>query len=194
MTTVRTSTIGEAGDIDAPIGSREWAIAIRGQILLEWNNKESIESHLMRLRDAFTRHQAWQALTDRRGRPFRSWEGFCQAAPPYGLGLPPKVFDAEAERRSLRAKAGQPSKDEQENSCITRISLGENTNREYILARLERDEYFDLLAQVKRGNVSAHAAAVQVGYRKQKTPFDQLCHWWTKADDEARQAFRSFIA
>jgi hypothetical protein len=57
-------------------------------------------------------------------------------------------------------------------SCIARVvSLGENTNAAYIRARLERDGKTELLAQVERGEISAHAAAKEAGYRKQA-----VCH------------------
>jgi hypothetical protein len=187
MTVVRTSTMGEAGDIDAPIGSREWAIAIRGKILLEWNNKESITIHLMRLRATFTKHQAWQTLSDRRGRPFRSWEAFCRSPKPYGLGLPPDAFDAEVERRSL-AQRGANQHTTQVASRNTG-STGASDDRAYVLARLQRDGHADLIAKVYAGELSAHAAAVLVGYRKQKTPLEQLQHWWAKTSPDERLAF-----
>ena len=38
--------------------------------------------------------------------------------------------------------------------------------REYILARLERDGQTDLLARIERGDLSAHRAAIEAGYVK----------------------------
>jgi hypothetical protein len=44
--------------------------------------------------------------------------------------------------------------------------------RDYILARLERDGHHDLAEDVRAGNISANRAAVTVGIRRQRTPFE----------------------
>jgi hypothetical protein len=43
---------------------------------------------------------------------------------------------------------------------------------EYMLARLDRDGHTELAGQVRAGALSAHQAALQVGYRKRRTPLD----------------------
>jgi hypothetical protein len=51
----------------------------------------------------------------------------------------------------------------------------------------------DLHAKVLAGELSAHRAAVLAGYRKEKTPLDELRHGWKRASDEERKTFRREI-
>lgn len=67
--------------------------------------------------------------------------------------------------------------------------LGASDTRGYVLARLQRDGHSELIAQVYAGELSANAAAKRVGYRKKKTPLQQLEYWWTKASAVERQQF-----
>lgn len=71
-----------------------------------------------------------------------------------------------------------------------RNSIKGGTNIVYTLARLRRDRP-DLAAQVETGKLSANAAAIQAGFRKQATPLDQLRRAWKKASTEERDIFRS---
>jgi hypothetical protein len=50
----------------------------------------------------------------------------------------------------------------------------------YTLARLRRDRP-DLAAQVEAGELSAHAAAIEAGFRRKPTPPDELRRAWAKA-------------
>jgi hypothetical protein len=68
-------------------------------------------------------------------------------------------------------------------------SLGESDNRVYVLARLQRDGEANLIARIYAGELSAHAAALQMGYRKQKTALEHLHAWWKKATPTERRAF-----
>jgi hypothetical protein len=43
------------------------------------------------------------------------------------------------------------------------------------LARLERDCFDQLAAKVRAGTLSANAAALEAGFRKKPTPFEQWC-------------------
>jgi hypothetical protein len=52
----------------------------------------------------------------------------------------------------------------------------------------------ELFAQVKAGKLSANAAAIKAGFRKVKTPLDQLNHWWARASAVERERFRAAIA
>jgi hypothetical protein len=75
------------------------------------------------------------------------------------------------EAQQLQKQGGQPGNQNarkgKNGPCVTRaVSLGENTNAAYIRARLERDGQTELLAQVASGEISAHAAAIQAGFRQ----------------------------
>jgi hypothetical protein len=71
-----------------------------------------------------------------------------------------------------------------------------------VVARLHREAKGDppdlkaemLLGQVLLGEVSAHAAAITMGWRKPPTPYKQLLLWWDRARDEQRAEFEDFIA
>jgi hypothetical protein len=61
------------------------------------------------------------------------------------------------------------------------------------LDRLARERP-DLLEAVKTGRLSAHAAAVEAKIVKQREPdpFDELCRWWDRADEERRARFETY--
>ena len=65
---------------------------------------------------------------------------------------------------------GNRKKDFQSNP----ITLKRGTSRPYILARLERDGYTDLLAQIHAKEITAKAAARKAGYIKTPTIFEQV--------------------
>jgi hypothetical protein len=47
---------------------------------------------------------------------------------------------------------------------------------------------------VKAGELSAHAAAIEAGWRKKPTAFDTLASAWKKASAEEREQFMKLIA
>jgi hypothetical protein len=59
------------------------------------------------------------------------------------------------------------------------------TSRAYTLDRL-RDERADLFARVQAGELSAHAAAIEAGWRKRATPLDQVRTLWRKLSAHER--------
>jgi hypothetical protein len=87
-------------------------------------------------------------------------------------------------------KAG-PGRGNKTADNISRFSHG--TSRAYILARLDRDGHTALAARVRAETLSANAAAIVVGYRKEPTPLDLLRKIWKKASKVERQTFRNEI-
>lgn len=73
-----------------------------------------------------------------------------------------------------------------DNSKGTNASTG--TSRAYTVSRLKRESP-ELFAQVVAGELSANAAAIKAGFRKVKTPMEQVLHWWGKMTPEERAAF-----
>lgn len=61
-------------------------------------------------------------------------------------------------------------------------------SKSYTLSRLSKQAP-DLYQQVVAGELSANAAAIAAGFRKVKTPLEQLRHWWEKASGEEREQF-----
>ena len=74
--------------------------------------------------------------------------------------------------------------------------------RSYVVARLHREAKGDppdlkaemLLGQVLLGEVSAHAAAITMRWRKLPDPYKQLLLWWDRASDQERTCFHTYLA
>lgn len=64
----------------------------------------------------------------------------------------------------------------------------QGNSRAYTLDRLKRERP-DLYKQVVQKKLSAHAAAVEAGFSKPKTPLEQLRYWWSKASIGERETF-----
>lgn len=62
------------------------------------------------------------------------------------------------------------------------------TSRSYTVARLKQQAP-ELFEKVVSGELSANAAAIQAGFRKVKTPLDNLEYWWRKASEVERAEF-----
>jgi hypothetical protein len=61
----------------------------------------------------------------------------------------------------------------------------------YAARRLSRERP-DLLEKVKAGELSAHRAMIEAGFRREKTPLEWLRHWWDKASAAEQQDFKDF--
>jgi len=99
---------------------------------------------------------------------------------------------------TLRAKAGAPEdapRDEAGRfvrSNPDNVRIGYGNSAAYTIARLDRDNP-ELAAAVREGRISANAAAIQAGWRKQLTPLEQFARLWRKCSEEERMAIREFI-
>jgi hypothetical protein len=118
-------------------------------------------------------------------------------APIVGWGEDPAKIEAvirdDAEvlsmwREAMKGKAGRKCGDN-----VTQLTKTEKGNsRAYTVSRLQR-EAPELFAQVAAGELSANAAAIQAGFRKKKTPLDNLRSAWAKASPDEREAFLKHI-
>lgn len=75
---------------------------------------------------------------------------------------------------------------------ITNSILERGTSKAYTVSRLKNNRP-DLFEKVVSGELSANAAAIQAGFRKVKTPVEQLNYWWNKCSDKERQEFLFWI-
>ena len=100
------------------------------------------------------------------------------------LGAP--ANGAAADARPVRKEIGRPKKGEQ----CTPLKKGNSTGR--LVGRLKRG-HPELAEEVIAGRMSAHAAAIAAGIRKQKSALDNLMHWWGKADDRERSEFTRWL-
>jgi hypothetical protein len=118
------------------------------------------------------------------------------AKPLLGWGQDPKRIEAVIRddpetltlwRRAMKGKPGPKSGD-----IVTQTHTPKGNSRSAALDRLDR-EHPSLYARVVAGELSAHAAAIEAGFRKQRTPLDQLRHWWAKATPGERRLFTQEI-
>lgn len=73
-----------------------------------------------------------------------------------------------------------------DNIIISKPEQG--TSRSYTVARLKQQAP-ELFEKVVSGELSANAAAIQAGFRKVKTPLENLEYWWRKASEVERAEF-----
>jgi hypothetical protein len=163
--------LGDPGDLAAPVGSHPWAVAVklRLEALLhevdsEW---QSIERCVTQLKET----AAYQQFKNELGCPFQTFEEFCQASLPYGLGRPVEKLDKELEIRKLRQHGGDHTSQKfrkGEQPYHDKVAPWYGTNRSYLLARLERDRP-DILEAFQRGEYrSVKAAAIHAGFVKDR--------------------------
>jgi hypothetical protein len=122
-------TLGEAGDIAAPVGSREWAIAVRGELSVCLSDEASNRGRIKHLTGLLRESKGYERLSDARGKPFTSWRSFCVAPAPWGLKYDPALLDAIIDEHN------QPIalRVEQAAQMTTGETLPNGTNR-YMLA------------------------------------------------------------
>jgi len=121
-----------------------------------------------------------------------------------GLGLDPDVVGwaldglrqlrpdeaATLDQAIVLGKRGRPKKGEGEGKGGNATLKAEEKNTaKHILARLDRDGHHALAAKVRAGELSANAAALEVGYRHKPTPLDRLTYWWERAEQQERESF-----
>jgi len=127
--------------------------------------------------DLLREHKGFSQLTDRKGRPFRTYEAFCVAPPPFGLGHRSEDIDhliRERHERQVADRArdalplldrGAPTKEEREKGVDNTFVRG-STNADYLTARIARDRP-DILERMKAGEFpSVRAAALEAGIIK----------------------------
>jgi hypothetical protein len=96
--------------------------------------------------------------------------------------------------REMQLKPGPKPKAEGEDSSVDNINrtASKGTSKSYTVSRLQRERP-DLFDAVCKKKISANAAAIQAGFRRVKTPLDNLRSAWGKASEEEREAFKAEI-
>jgi hypothetical protein len=173
--TVRTSVLDEIGDLYAEKGSRAWAIAVRHRIRSLIGDAESNAMHLQGMIEVIKETEGYRQLEDREGVPFASYESFCVAGYPWGLGYDPDVVayivaereaaqsaQARAAAPKERPKMGRPSVTDESRSDATTLGRG----ADYLTKRIE-EERPDILERMKTGEYpSVRRAAMDAGIVK----------------------------
>ena len=181
---VRVSALDEAGDRDAPVGSRPWAVWVVRQAKLR---REEVERDASLLRDLIAKmqkHEAWKAL----GVP--SFDMLCTTQ----LRLSADEVSAVLKARKgqslgfvLGRHGGKRQKGHQDRSS----TLQERGNA-YLAARLRRDHPDAVFDESVRGSV--RQAAIAAGIVKVPSVLDQLRKLWAKASDADRRTFMDEVS
>jgi hypothetical protein len=105
---------------------------------------------------------------------FPTFTAFIEAPPPEGLGatleLCERMIGDDADTLMLFRRATTGKKGAHHDNIMMKSKQG--TSRAYTLDRLERERP-DLFRKVKAGQLSANAAAIEAGFRKQSTPVER---------------------
>lgn len=119
---------------------------------------------------------------------------FIVDAPLKGCGWQPDKVEAlikdEPETLTLwrhATKVGQGKRTDLVDN-INEVKPTKGTSRAYTLDRLKRERP-DLFERVVAKELTANAAAIEAGFRKPPTPFQELHRAWKKASEEERRAF-----
>ena len=119
-------------------------------------------------------------------------------APITGWGEDPAKIEAvirdDAEvlamwREAMKQKQGQRTDIV---DIVNEVKPSKGNSRAYTVSRLQRESP-ELFAKVAAGQISANAAAIKAGFRKRKSPLDQLLHWWARCGEQERAVFISKV-
>lgn len=119
-------------------------------------------------------------------------------APITGWGEDPAKIEAvirnDAEVLAMWREAMKPGQGKRTDLVdnVTHVEKPKGNSRSYAVGRLQR-EAPELFAKVAAGEISANAAAIKAGFRKRKSPLDQLLHWWARCGEQERAVFISKV-
>ena len=174
------SVLDDAGDRDAPVGSKPWAVWLVGQAKLQRDELERDATALRRLIGKMQKHEAWKAL----GVP--SFDMLCTTQ----LRLSSDEVSAVLKARkgqsvgAVLRRVGRPKAGEGNDS---NRSISAGAGPAYLAARLRRDHPEAVFDEAVRGSV--RQAAIAAGIVKVPAVIDKLRAAWKKATKEERLAF-----
>lgn len=173
MAELRRVDWDETGNLHAELGSRSWAIAVRNKAQSFLYDERSNARYLKGMIDLLAEHHGYRSLDDQDGSRFPSFEAFCRARPPFGLG-----YDLDAlntiieERKSAQARAQAPKPLAahggigQGRNRVDVINSNGGTGADYLTARIARD-HPAILERMRAGEFSSvRAAAREAGIVK----------------------------
>ena len=201
----RSSLLDEHGDLGAEPGSRPWAVAVRREIQSGLKNVKSKAEHLEVMIRGFEKHHGYKQLNDWDGNPFVSYEYFCLAKYPYGLGYSKNHIDQIVhERRSAQALAAnpevkelgehrRPTKEEEENKGDNVTFTERGNSSSYLVRRLKRDAP-EIAEGLANGEYpSARRAAIAAGIIREPTLLEQVFKLWGKLSEEDKRIFADAV-
>ena len=108
-------------------------------------------------------------------RPSTSWPGW------NGMGKRNCSGESIEESKVKLSKHGGDRKNDAAKNQADIVSLKHGNQAAYIKARLERDGKAELLGRVNAGEMSAHAAAIEAGWRKRMIQCEPTVEGFKKA-------------
>jgi len=151
--------------------------------------------------------KVWEHHEDDEGRTFQSFRHMLEYKHPRGFNTPlsyllnivsPEGKEGEEKEDCMKcerlifdavAPIGQHGGARQEQGDNVTLTDKRGNSRTYTILKLQRDAP-ELADSVLNGEISASEAAVKMGYRKVKTPYEQLEKWWGKASPAERKKFK----
>lgn len=114
---------------------------------------------------------------------------FITTKPLAGCGWPTDKVEAlikdDPQTLALWREAVTPAKHAHHDSDNITITPGRGTARSYTLSRLKREKP-KLFQRVVSGELSANAAAIEAGFRRKLTPFEQVLKLIPKLNDSEK--------
>lgn len=169
--------LDEPCDLHAEIGSKPWARAVAREIRYSAKKLDSDVNHIQEFIFIAAKHEAWKVLG------YVSLDAFLIKEANFTQSIIDAirnakggtVGDAIAKVDSMPElpDVGPLTEKEKANGYIITNSSQRGTATEYTLRRLKRDAP-ELYLEVKSGELSVNAAAIQAGIRKKPTP-EQIC-------------------
>lgn len=180
------SVLDDAGDRDAPVGSKPWAVWLVGQAKLQRDELERDATALRRLIGKMQKHEAWKAL----GVP--SFDMLCTTQLQLSSDEVSAVLKARKGQSvgAVLRRVGRPKAVDGNGDNVT--IHGKGNGAAYLAARLRRDHPEAVFDEAVRGSV--RQAAIAAGIVKVPTVIDKLRAAWKKATKEERLAFLEEIA
>jgi len=148
-------------------GSEEWVIQMTAKALRVWM---SLNDDTRTWRDTVARideQQVWKIYP--KEKPYGTRDAYYRAelgAPEPELTLLKEVQQLQKQGRAEDALRDEKGRYLPKDSNADNVSFGHGNQAAYIRARLERDGKTELLAKIACGEISAHAAAVEAGFRQ----------------------------
>jgi len=86
-------TLGNAGNLNAKPVSLQWAIAVRLEMQSVLGDAKFSSRQIQAWQNLMKENKGFRQLVDKNGKPFKSYEQFCNAQPPFGLGCQSSEID-----------------------------------------------------------------------------------------------------
>lgn len=222
----RTSVLGDPkevlGDIYAPVGSRDWAVAARYELQKLIDNCKDQPEYIGGFVESFIASEGYKHLTDRHGLPFKSYDAFCLERRPNGLQRSKAEIDAlialgrkktaqqlaadpdvkpiaghgeniSTQERDDKGKVGKRSGETGSLQPVVAIGNYGSNATSYLIRRLKRDHPAIAAALARGEYASARAAGIAAGIVKVPTPLEIAKKAYAKMSDAEKSAFITWL-